>query len=114
MQIASVVMSVLLAAVLTVSAVAKLARVPAVVESITGVGWPASRLWVLAVVELAGAAGLLVGLAVPVLGLAAAVGAALYFVAAVVSHLRLRQSASAALGPLAIAVATVVVLVLAR
>lgn len=113
-QILTVVLSVLLAVVLAGSAVAKLARVPAVVASITGVGWPAERIWLLAAIELAGAVGLLVGLSVPLLGLAAAIGGALYFLGAVISHLRLRQPAGAALGPLVIAVATVVVLALAR
>lgn len=114
MEIAAWVLSMSLVVVLAGSAVAKLARVPAVVDSITGVGWPADRLWLLAVIELVGAAGLLAGLAVPLLGLAAAVGSALYFSAAVISHLRLRQSPGTAVPPLVIAVATVVVLALAR
>jgi DoxX-like family len=46
--------------------------------------------WVipLGVLELAGAVGLLVGIAVPVLGTAAAVGLILYFVCATFAHLR--------------------------
>lgn len=110
MQTAAVVLSLLLAVALAGSAVAKLVRVPAVVASITGVGWPADRIWVLAVVELVGALGLLVGLAAPRIGLAAAVGATLYFLAAVVSHVRLRQSPAQASVPLLLAVATTAVL----
>ncbi len=113
MQIAATVLSVLLAVLLAGSAVAELRGVPAVVTSITGVGWPREQIWVLAVIELVGAVGLLVGLAVPGIGVAAAVGAVLYFVGAVASHLRLRQSPAGALVPLVVAVVTLVVLVLA-
>ena len=113
MSTAAVVLSLLLAAVMVGSGVAKLARVPAVVGSVTGVGWPGERLWVLAAVEFLGAAGLLVGLAVPWVGVVAAVGAVLYFLGAVASHVRLRQSPAQAAVPLLLAVATLVVLLLA-
>ncbi|WP_323184914.1 DoxX family protein [Kitasatospora purpeofusca] len=45
----------------------------------------------LALAKLAGAAGLLVGLVVPALGVAAAVGLILYFLGAVVTCLRARS-----------------------
>ncbi|MFI5531240.1 DoxX family protein [Kitasatospora sp. NPDC051853] len=48
--------------------------------------WP----W-LALAKLAGAAGLLLGLAVPALGVAAAIGLILYFLGAVVANLRARS-----------------------
>lgn len=52
----------------------------------------ASRAWLrpLGVVKAAGAVGLLVGLAVPAIGVAAAVGLVLYFVCALVAHVRVR------------------------
>jgi hypothetical protein len=51
------------------------------------------RRWMvpLGIVLAAGASGLLVGLVVPALGTAAAVGLVLYFVCAVTAHLRVRD-----------------------
>lgn len=112
-HIAAVALTLLLTVLLVGSGIAKLARVSAVVASVTGVGWPGERLWVLAAIEFLGAAGLLIGLVVPGIGIAAAVGAVLYFLGAVLSHLRLRQSPAQAGVPLLVSVATLVVLVLA-
>jgi hypothetical protein len=52
-----------------------------------------SRGWMLPLgtVLAAGAAGLLVGFAVPALGTAAAIGLVLYFVCALIAHLRVRD-----------------------
>jgi hypothetical protein len=50
----------------------------------------------LAAIELLGAAGLIIGLAVPAIGIAAATGVMLYFVGAVVAHLRAGDSTIAA------------------
>jgi uncharacterized membrane protein YphA (DoxX/SURF4 family) len=64
------------------------------------------RLWsLIGVLEVAGGVGLLVGLVVPVLGIAAAIGLALLMVAAVVRHGRV--------GDLPHAVPAVVVLIVA-
>jgi uncharacterized membrane protein YphA (DoxX/SURF4 family) len=52
------------------------------------VGVPLKYLPVLAALEFAGALGLVVGMFSPALGVAAGVGLTLYFVGAVVSHLR--------------------------
>jgi DoxX-like family len=53
------------------------------------VGVPRSWIPPLAATKLAGAAGLIVGLvALPALGIAAAVGLVLFFVGAVITHLR--------------------------
>jgi len=53
-----------------------------------------SRKWMVPFGTLlaAGAAGLLIGFAVPVLGKAAAIGLVLYFICAVTAHLRARDS----------------------
>ena len=88
MFVVTVVVSVLLSLALVGSAAGKLTKNPKIVEQLTGLGVPAARLPVLAVLELAGAAGLLVGLGVPALGVAAAIGVILYFVGAVVTHVR--------------------------
>jgi uncharacterized membrane protein YphA (DoxX/SURF4 family) len=106
MFIAAAVVAVLLAAALAGSARAKLTKVPTVVKSMRTVGVPDERLWLLAIAELAGAAGLLVGLFWWPLGVVAAAGVVVYFVLAVMAHLRVgdRQVAPAAvLGLVAVA-----------
>jgi hypothetical protein len=55
------------------------------------VGVPESWLTTLGILHAAGALGLLVGIRVPVIGWAAAVGVILYFVGAIVTHLRARE-----------------------
>jgi DoxX-like protein len=94
MDIAVAVVSLVLAALLVLTAVRKLGRQPAVVATYTRVGVPEERLGLLAATLLAGAAGLLVGLWWPPLGLAAAGGLVVYFVLAVAAHLRARDAAA--------------------
>lgn len=87
MYIATVVVSVLFAALLALSASGKLRRDPRQVEVLERVG--ALKLApALAALEFAAAAGLLIGLVWWPLGVAAAVGATLYFIGATISHLR--------------------------
>jgi hypothetical protein len=85
------VVAVLLAVVLLSSARAKLTRDKRVVDSLTGAGVPLGMFPFLASCEIAGAAGLLVGLWYAPLGIAAAIGVVLYFVGAVGAHLRRRD-----------------------
>jgi|ERR1700677_4401707 hypothetical protein len=71
------------------SGLAKIARKADVVKTIHElIGVPMKYLSLLAVCELAGAIGLVVGIWVPMLGVAAGIGLVLYFVGAVVAHLR--------------------------
>ena len=70
------------------SGVGKLTANPKIVASLESVGVAAGPMRILAVLELLGAAGLVVGIGVPGLGLAAAACLALYFVGAVGAHLR--------------------------
>jgi DoxX-like family len=70
-------------------AVADLIPAGFVLANSAEVGVPRSWLRPLAAVKLAGAAGLVVGLlSLPALGVAAAVGLVLFFVGAVITHLR--------------------------
>ncbi|MFJ9173571.1 DoxX family protein [Streptomyces sp. NPDC102360] len=62
-----------------------------VVEPLVSYGVPETWWPRLAAAKLLGAAGLLVGLAVPAIGVAAAIGLALYFVGAVITVLRVRS-----------------------
>lgn len=88
MFVASAAVSILLAAALAFAAVRKLSHRPGVVASYAQVGVPEERLNQLALILLAGAAGLLVGLAWAPIGIAAAVGVVVYFVLALAAHVR--------------------------
>jgi hypothetical protein len=63
------------------------ARHPQVLANMTMLGIPPSWLFPLGALKAAGALGLLVGMGVPLLGVAAAVGLVLFFVGAVLTHL---------------------------
>jgi hypothetical protein len=83
-------------------AVADFMRAGFVVNNSAGVGVPESWLTSLGVLKAAGAAGLLLGLlGVPLIGPAAAAGLVLFFVGAVITHLRARDYSSSLGFPLA-------------
>nr|WSX54699.1 DoxX family protein [Streptomyces sp. NBC_00974] len=81
----------LLALVLTASATFTLRRNPAVTSNVRKVGVPEPWLPRLAALKAAGAIGLVAGRWLTPLGIAAAVGVTLYFVGAVVAHLRAKD-----------------------
>src|SRR6267142_2814731 len=54
-------------------------------------GVPQSWMTTLGILKAAGAVGLLVGIGVPLIGTAAAVGLILFFVGAIITHLRARD-----------------------
>ncbi|MFD7962003.1 DoxX family protein [Streptomyces zaomyceticus] len=91
MFIGYVVVAVLLAFALSASAFLTFTRNPQIVGSMTKLDVPESWLPRLAGLKAAGALGLLAGLAVPALGGAAAVGVVLYFVGALIAHLRAKD-----------------------
>jgi hypothetical protein len=73
-------------------AVADLARARFVLDNSAAVGVPESWLVPLGLLKAAGATGLLLGLlGVPVVGMAAGIGLVLFFVGAVVTHVRARN-----------------------
>jgi len=89
MRAAHVALVVMTSLLLLLSVVAKLRHDPHVVKVIHEVvGVPMKWLPWLAACEFAGAGGLLLGLAWPPPGIAAAVGVVVYFVGAVVAHVR--------------------------
>jgi len=78
-----------LAAMAVFSGVGKLRRDPKIVQIIHEVvGVPMKYFPLLAACEIAGGLGLVLGIWWPLLGVAAAVGLVIYFLGAVVSHLR--------------------------
>lgn len=113
MTIATLLVTGLLALAVTGSAVATLMRQPAIVATVTAVGFPADRLWVLGVLKLAAAVGLGLGLLWWPSAVAAASGLVAYFTAAVGMHLRARHGEiMPAAGYLALSVAATVLLIL--
>jgi uncharacterized membrane protein YphA (DoxX/SURF4 family) len=109
MFIADAVIASLLAAALLLSGQGKLAKDPRQLKTMTSVGFPEDRMWLLASAEIAGAAGLVAGLFWWPIGVAAAIGVVLYFIGAVGAHLRVRDTSFApALVMLLIAVAALV------
>lgn len=115
MSIALIVIAALLGVAAAISGLGKLRRMPQVVESMHSVGVTDRQIPLLAALELLGALGLLVGIWVPVIGIAAAIGLMVYFLGAVVSHLRAKapvKEAAPALLLFVIACVTVVLEVL--
>jgi uncharacterized membrane protein YphA (DoxX/SURF4 family) len=108
--IAIAALSGVLAVVLFLSGAGKLAGEKTQVATMRRVNFPADKVWLLAVVEIAAGVGLVAGLFWPPIGFAAAVGLVAYFVAAVGAHLR--QSDRAVAVPIALMTAAAVVLVL--
>ncbi|MCF6385642.1 DoxX family protein [Mycobacterium sp. MBM] len=87
--------------------IAKLTGHASTVDSLTAVGFPTKFAPALASAEIAGAAGLLLGLRWWPIGVAAAGGVALYFLGAVGAHIRARKgNVAPAVALLALAVST--------
>jgi DoxX-like family len=93
--VASAIVSSLLALMLAFSAYGKLTRQPAMIESVDRVGFPREKLAHLAVILLAGAAGLLLGILWAPVGVAAAAGVVAYFAVTVAFHVRAHDLAHA-------------------
>ena len=89
MSIAYLVISILLAAIVTFSGIGKIRHDPYIVHSIHEVvGIPLKYFPVLATCEFAGALGVVLGIWWPCLGFAAGIGLVIYFVVATMSHVR--------------------------
>jgi hypothetical protein len=91
MFVAYVVVAVLLSLLLIASGGLLLTKEKGVTASMTGLGVPLRWFPLLAALKIAGALGLLAGIFVRPLGVAAAVGVVLYFAGAVVAHLRAKD-----------------------
>lgn len=111
MFVATAIVSVLLAALLMLTAVRKLSHREQVVQSYARVGVPEDKLNALAIILLAGAVGLILGLAWAPIGVAAGAGVICYFVIAIASHIRADDTEHLT-APLAFAVLAVVALLL--
>ncbi len=100
----------LFSVVLLGSAAGKLAKHPKVIESLAKCEVPSSWPPRLAAAEIAGAVGMVLGLWIPALGIAAAVGIVLYFVGAIIAHVRVRDND--VIAPIVFIVLAVIIIVL--
>jgi uncharacterized membrane protein YphA (DoxX/SURF4 family) len=91
MTIALIIVAALLGLIATFSAFGKLSGRPDVVATLERVGVPKRRVPLLAILELLGAVGLLVGIWSKPVGVAASLGFVLYFLGAVLSHVRVKD-----------------------
>ncbi|WP_329102294.1 DoxX family protein [Micromonospora sp. NBC_01699] len=96
MSIAYVVLAILLSAMLLMSARGKLTKDERVVQGLTAAGVPLNWYPPLAIIEIIGAVGLIVGIFLAPLGVAAAIGVVLYFVGAIIAHVRTGDTKGAA------------------
>jgi hypothetical protein len=85
---AYVIVTVLAAAATAYAAVADFLRQEWILVNMTRYGVPHSRLFSLGALKAAGALGLLVGIGVPLIGVAASLGLILFFVGAIVTVIR--------------------------
>lgn len=95
MFIVYVIVAIALSLALLVSAAGKLTKSEQVVTMITGLGVPLSWFPLLAGAEIAGAAGLLIGLGVAGTGIVAALGVIAYFVGTITYHVRANDTKGA-------------------
>ncbi len=110
MRIAYVVVTVVVAVAVSYAAVLSLAGAESVKAVADEVRVPQKWMIPFGFLLACGAAGLLTGLAVPVLGTAAAIGLVVYFICAVSAHVRVRDpKVAGAVSFLVMAVAALVV-----
>ncbi len=115
MFVAYLLVTVIAAAAHIYAAISDFIRPQWLLSNMAKLGVPESSLFILGLLKAAGAIGLFVGIAVPLVGSAAAVGLCLFFVAALVTHLRVGdRSFGAAIGFLLLAAASLVLGFFAR
>src|SRR2546429_1661802 len=88
---AYVIVTLLAAAANIFSATLDFIRYKQILINMARVGVPESRITMLGILKAAGALGLLIGIGVPLIGTAAAIGLVLFFVGAIITHLRARD-----------------------
>src|SRR5436189_1740901 len=91
MFITYIVVTILAAAAIIFSATLDFIRYAPILSNMAKVGVSESWMTTLGILKAAGALGLLVGIGLPLIGIAAAMGLTLFFVGAIVTHLRGRD-----------------------
>ncbi|GAA1642138.1 DoxX family protein [Actinoplanes couchii] len=107
MFVAYAVAAVVFGLAVTGTALAKIRGVDRVVAGLTAAGVPQSWFVPLGLLNLAGALGLWIGIAWRPLGIAAATGLVLYFAGAVITHVRVRDTAGLPMPALLTALAAI-------
>ncbi len=103
MFVATLVLSVLLAVAFVAAGLPKIAGVKQMRENAEHLGFSVNSYRVIGALEVAGSAGLSVGLAVAPLGAAAAIGLTLLMIGAVIFHIRAKDAAAHLLPALVLA-----------
>jgi DoxX-like family len=88
MSTAYIIVTLVAAAANFFSATLDFIRFKQILVNMAKVGVSESWITILGILKAAGAVGLLVGIAVPVIGVAAAIGLVLFFIGAIITHLR--------------------------
>lgn len=96
MNIAYIVVALLLGLLMLFSSYGKFTRNPGVIEGLKKVGVPERYFTLLGIILVLGALGLIAGIWLRPLGLAAAIGSSVYFIGAVISHLRVKDTPGSA------------------
>ena len=112
MNIALIVVATLLGLAAAVSASGKVKRLPQVVETMHSVGVTDQQMKGLAGLEFLGSLGLLVGIWIPILGVLAALGLTVYFLGAIIAHVRAKQGFAEALPSVGLSVLALATLIL--
>ena len=107
-----IVLATLLGLVATFSAFGKYSMNPRVVDNLYELGLKTRQIRLLGTIEILGSLGLLVGIWVPILGKLAALGFVLYFLGAVLAHLRARQGGRDLIPALVLMVISIIVALL--
>jgi len=108
MKATMTVLTVLLAIIVIGSAMGKFRKAPQVMATMTHVGLNPQQIIILAIVEVLGGLGLLIGFASKTLGVLSAIGLSFYFVGAVIAHIRKRDKIKELAAPLVILVIALV------
>ena len=103
MTTALIILAGLLGFIAAGSAFGKLKKLPQIVESLTSVGVKPEQMPILAILELLGALGLIVGIWSQPIGLAAAIGLSLYFLGAIGAHAKAKAPVAESVAPFVIA-----------
>ena len=91
MFVAYIIITIIAAAANIFSATLDFIRFKQILVNMAKIGVPESWITMLGTLKVAGAVGLLVGIGVPSIGVAAAIGLILFFIAAITTHLRARD-----------------------
>ena len=112
MNIALVILATLLGLVTAFSAFGKFSNNAKAVEMLHKLGLTDDKIRMLGAVEVAGALGLLIGIWIPILGQLAALGFVLYFLGALIMHVRSKDAAKDMAPALVLLILSIIVTIL--